>query len=75
MKLRVVAAITPEIATSMYTTLDSKLTSPNDLPPAIMATRSNLNSPTRPQFKAPTTAKIIAMFCTNDIFCPFNFVY
>ena len=35
-------------------------TSPNCIPPNTAATRSNLNSPTRPQLSPPTIVRIAA---------------
>ena len=43
---------------------ETTLTSPNFIPPAIKATRSNFSRPIRPQFTAPTAARTIAMICT-----------
>src|ERR671919_3242675 len=38
----------------------ARLTSPNCMPPNTAATRSNLNSPTRPQLSPPTIVRIAA---------------
>src|SRR4029450_10906375 len=38
----------------------ARFTSPNCMPPKMAATRSNLNSPTRPQLSPPTIVRIAA---------------
>ena len=48
------------------------LTSPNCMPPNTAATRSNLNSPTRPQLSPPTIVRIAAAawsFLADPSFC------
>lgn len=61
----------PAIAMMAYITLETMLVAP----PKMDATRSNSNSPTNPQFNAPTIVRNNAIFCNVDIFFPPLFLF